>query len=409
MKRLSIWAKIRNSATARRRLETRTRVRLRNKRIRGEIAGLLPRYEPESSPIHVVNVYRRGKTRRLLAHSKISMPENFCLIENHEEVVHFLDDLRHRLTIAGEKLLAFRMEGGARRQERRRQTIIENYIDFASLKRITPVSALVLASEYDRAMSVYRAPDWLRAVNIDQWSEEVFTTLDDVGFLALLGIESQRTKLAVRNGIYTVPFLSGKKVRGELIDEMIRDMAGLADSSGVSDSETLLTKSRVYDGLGEAIQNVEDHAYPVEAIAEYGDAQKWWMAGSIEPSKKRFTIAIYDHGVSIPVSLPRWKRYADFKAAYAKVVGKEYNANSPDHDGETIAQAVQLGKSSTGKPWHGKGLPVIRDIVENCVGGGTVRILSRNGEYSFEAGKQASHRSHKSRLNGTLVEWELLL
>jgi hypothetical protein len=73
------------------------------------------------------------------------MPENFCLIENHEAVASFLGELRHNLTIAGQKLEKSKMEGGSRRWARRRQTIIDSYVDFATLKRITPASALVLA------------------------------------------------------------------------------------------------------------------------------------------------------------------------------------------------------------------------------------------------------------------------
>jgi hypothetical protein len=167
----------------------------------------------------------------------------------------------------------------------------------------------------------------------------------------------------------------------------------LADQTGVPDSDTLLSRSRVYDGLGEAIQNVEDHAYPAGAFGSYPMARKWWMTGAVEPSKKRFTIAIYDQGVTIPVSLPRWSHFDDFKSAFARAVGLEYNASGSEHDGQTIAQAVQLGRSSTGKSWHGKDLPVIRDIIENCKDG-TVRIVSRNGEYSYSSGKPPLQVSH---------------
>jgi len=182
----------------------------------------------------------------------------------------------------------------------------------------------------------------------------------------------------------------------------------LADQTGVPDSDTLLSRSRVYDGLGEAIQNVEDHAYPAGAFGSYPMARKWWMTGAVEPSKKRFTIAIYDQGVTIPVSLPRWSHFDDFKSAFARAVGLEYNASGSQHDGQTIAQAVQLGRSSTGKSWHGKDLPVIRDIIENCKDG-TVRIVSRNGEYSYSSGKPPLQVSHKLPIAGTLVEWDMFL
>jgi len=336
------------------------------------------------------------------------MPENFCLIENYEEVARFLVDLRRSITNSGNKLEALRIEGGFRRKDRRRQIEIDNYVDFASMKRITPAAALMLASEYDRAITIFKAPNWLRAVNIEKWSEEVVTTLDEVGFLDLLGVDSRLSSIVVRDGKYIVPFLTGAKVHGVTIDKLIRAMAELADSSGGHNSEELLQRSRVYDGLGEAIQNVEDHAYPTGAFEDEPVAKKWWMTGSVEPSNKRFTVVIYDHGVSIPVSLPRWQRFAEFCSAFATTVGIEYDPNASKHDGEAIANAVQLGRTSTGKAWHGKGLPLIRDIVENCAGG-TLRIFSRCGVYTYAPGKDAEYSSNEVQISGTLVEWDLFL
>lgn len=380
MKKLSIWQKLRLLRRAQDQLRHRRRIRSRRQRA---IHGLSTRLVDDATktPLHKISVYRRGKVRFGLAREKRPMPENFCLVENYDVVSTFLGQLRHDLTISGRKLEATRLEGGVRRRQSWEKTIVESYIDFATLKRITPATALVLASEYDRVITVFRATEWLRAINVDQWNPEVLQTLIDVGFLSLLGVD-KAANIAERDGTITVPFLSGAKVHGATIDKLIKGMAALADSSGLEDSNDLLMRSRVYDGLGEAIQNVWDHAYPLGAFDEYPVAKKWWMTGSVQPSKKRFTIAIYDHGVSIPVSLPRWKRFAEFRMGFAKTLGLEYDITSTRYDGETIAQAVQLGQSSTGQPWHGKGLPVIKNIVDNCKGGGTVRILSRNGRYS---------------------------
>jgi hypothetical protein len=363
----------------------------------------------ESRTLHNITIYRRGKVRQSVARERKPMPENFSLSENYDAVAACLAELRHSLNTSGQKLERFRMEGGSRRRDRQRRLIVESYIDFANMRRITPVTALVLASEYDRAISLFEAPDWLRAINIEKWHPEVFATLRDVGFLSLLGVESKPADIVIRDGKYTVPFLSGVKVRGALIDQLIRAMAELADTSGVKDSETLLSRSRVYDGLGEAVQNVEDHAYPFGAFINEPVVKKWWMTGSVEPSNKKFTVAIYDQGISIPVSLPRWTRFAEFRSAFAKACGLEFDVRAPERDGDAIAQAVELGRSSTGKSWHGKGLPLIREIVENCAGG-TLRIVSRCGEYVYKRGGQPEHKSHPNLpLSGTLVEWDLLL
>jgi hypothetical protein len=299
------------------------------------------------------------------------------------------------------------MLGGLRRAERRKRLIYESYIDFASMDRITPAAALVLASEYHRATTLFKMQG-LGAINMQEWKPAVIATLYDVGFLSLLGVDPPRDFMVARNGIYSVPFLSGTKVIGQEIDALIRRLASLAEGEGVQSSEPLLSRSRVYDGLGEAVQNVEDHAYPPDAFFGYPMLRRWWMTGAVEPKQKRFNLVIYDQGVSIPVSLPRWSRFEDFCGSFYKAVGLQFDPDLSHKDGEAIAQSVQLGMSSTGQSWHGKGLPLMREIVENSAGG-SLRILSRCGEYIYDAAKGPQSRSFSVPLAGTLVEWDLYL
>ncbi|MGO9682706.1 MAG: hypothetical protein ACLPTZ_08980 [Beijerinckiaceae bacterium] len=337
------------------------------------------------------------------------MPSVFCLIENHEEVAKFLLDLRHSLTVGGEKIQRLRMSGGLRRAQRRKQSVFDSYIDFASMERITPATALVLASEYDRARSLFYMGHGLSAISLEKWNADVQSTLQEVGFLSLLGVERPRDYLVeAHDGIYTVPFMSGSRVDGALIDELIRILAHLAEGRGVGGSESLLSRSRVYDGLGEAIQNVEDHAYPLNATFPYPIVRRWWMTGAVEPKRKRFNLVIFDQGISIPASLPRSDRFEEFKAFFFNIFGREFDADVTERDGDTIAQAVEFGKSSTGEAWHGKGLPLMREIVDNA-SDGSLRICSRCGEYLYHLGKTPTCRSFEMPLSGTLVEWDLFL
>jgi len=334
------------------------------------------------------------------------MPSVFCLEENHDEVAKFLSDLRRTLSISGQRLGRLRMTGGFRARARR-QTIY-NYIDFASMDRITPAAALALASEYDRANSLFDIEELLQAINLERWKAEVRTTLQDVGFLSLLGVDPPKEHLEARDGVYAVPFISGTKVDGAVIDVMIRSLADFAQGRGVGDSDALLSRSRVYDGLGEAIQNVEDHAYPDGAVFAYPIVKRWWMTGAVEPAKKRFNLMIYDQGVTIPVSLPRWSQIDEFKASFVKAFNREFVPDDSDRDGETIAHAVQLGRSSTGESWHGKGLPLMREIVENA-SAGSLRIFSRRGAYVYRLGQSPTSKTFPVPLLGTLVEWDLYL
>ena len=362
----------------------------------------------KTQSVHRISVYHQGRIRHGLARERKPMPELFCLSQNHDAVVTFLSELRHKLVTSGGRFDRLRLSGGALRSARNKLPMFDEYIDFASMREITPAAALVLASEYDRIKTVFNAPNWLRAINIENWEPNVLTTLDDLGFLPMLGVDRPRTTIANRDGVYVVPFLAGTKVLGDKIDGFIRTLGNFAVGRGLVDGEALLNRSRVYDGLGEAIQNVEDHAYPPGTIFPYPMVKKWWMTGAVEPGKKRFNLMVYDQGISIPARLPRWDLFADFKAAFLATVGRDFDPESLDKDGETIAEAVQVGRSSTGKSWHGKGLPLMREIVDNSAGG-TLHILSRCGEYTYTAGKRPVARSFTVPIAGTLVEWDLYL
>ena len=172
------------------------------------------------------------------ARRRKEMPSIFCLSENHDEVAKFLLELRHDQTVGGERLQRLRMSGRLRKAQMRRGGVYESFIDFATMDRITPATALVLASEYDRANSLYDYGEGLRAINLETWKPEVRSTLQEVGFLPLLGIDPPREHLASHGGVYIVPFMSGSKVVGALIDDLILGLARFAEGRGVGDSET---------------------------------------------------------------------------------------------------------------------------------------------------------------------------
>ena len=408
VKRLTPLQRLRHMRIAKLRQRKRQKQRARPAALRDtESSKQLQSVKP-AEDLQRITVYRRGRVRSSLARERKLMPANFCLEENSEEVAAFLNELRHRLTTGGEQLQRARMSGNSRRVAQRTKAAYTDYIDFATLDRITPSAALLLASEYDRANELYKFGQALGAINIERWKPAVLMTLQDLGFLSLLGVEAPKRQMIERNGVYAVPFLSGRRVLGEEIDRLIRQLAALAEGEGIAGSETLLSRSRVYDGLGEAIQNVQDHAYPDDVEFAEPPVKRWWMTGAVEPAKRRFNVVIYDQGVTIPISIPRWSLFRDFKTSFLNAVGREFDPSEPDKDGEAIAQAVQFGRSSTGKPWRGKGLPLMREIVENSAGG-TLRIFSRRGEYVYRAGQEASCHSHTVSLSGTLVEWDLYL
>jgi hypothetical protein len=352
-----------------------------------------------------VSVYRKGRFRVGYARERYDMPVNFCMDDNYEEVAGFLIGLRHRMLEGLRRMRLARVRGGPKASSPG-STNIEGYADFAMVKRITPAAALILASEYDRLRTILRRPEWLSAVNIERWDEDVLATLDDLGFLALLGVDDPARELPRREGRYIVPFLTGDGVTPTEIDRLLRALADLAVVESREDGDNLLRRARIYDGLGEAIQNVVDHAYPDSFPFEFPAVNRWWMAGAVDPNNGRFTVVIYDQGISIPVSVPRWSRIDEFKARFAAAVGREFDMSAPIYDGQAIAEAMAMGKSSTGRSERGNGLPCIRDVIDNCRDG-RLRIVSRNGEYRYALNQKPEHRTLVTPLPGTLIEWDM--
>jgi hypothetical protein len=108
--------------------------------------SLTARSPPEAvASLHQVTFYKRGKTRQGFARAKTPMPEHFCLVENHEPVAEFLGELRHNLTVAGTKLEKLRAEGNYRKRASRNHLVADNYVDFTTLKHITPASAQIVS------------------------------------------------------------------------------------------------------------------------------------------------------------------------------------------------------------------------------------------------------------------------
>lgn len=78
------------------------------------------------------------------------------------------------------------------------------------------------------------------------------------------------------------------------------------------------------------------------------------------------------------------------------------------YDGDYIAEAMKMGRTSTDKEWHGKGLPQMVDLID-LFSGGSLTILSRGGDCRYAHQSNVSALSRRSSIGGTLIEWKLLL
>jgi hypothetical protein len=124
------------------------------------------------------------------------------------------------------------------------------------------------------------------------------------------------------------------------------------------------------------------------------------------------TAVVFDRGVTIPITLPKWRQYegvaSRLKASIGQSVGLVGPASDPKYDGHATAAAVEESVTSTELPQHGHGLAQMRDFVSQCRNG-HLRIMSRCGEVVFRPNAKPVVIAHDISVGGTLIEWSVLL
>lgn len=316
------------------------------------------------------------------------------VLENYEPTIAFVNDLSN--TLRSGKSFSFN-----RRQRRAFATapIFNSYWDFSTIDRITIPVALMIASEYHRASTLGR---WRpSAIDIYKWKPDVRSMLAAVGFLELSGVDRPTAPIFV-SGTQTIRrFRACGDAPGPEIGSFLSDL-GLSFE---------LLPPEIYAGLFEAILNTANHAYATMAD-ENAATRLWWMSGSFDTSTRELVCSIYDHGVSIPVSLagpaPKWPLSHIFKRLWRKARGRPLSVTDDSADGFSISLAMRLGKSRTGRENRGKGLPAIDNVIELC-DDGYVAIRSRRGEYTRYKGMEPVVSTNVTPIRGTLIVWRAKL
>ena len=194
--------------------------------------------------------------------------------------------------------------------------IFPGYRNFENINYISPASALVLASEYERVKVITGRPPLV--VNFRRWSRPLVTTLWSIGFFEIVGFPTGYHEPPPGGPVRLLRMRSGEIADPQAVAEMIANLKGLfpGDDQSVEDGMTHL-----YGAMIEAVGNVCGHAYP-EHMRKTGFAVgRWWMTGAVDHKNRRTTAVIYDQGVSIPVSLPskptKLGAICELAAAYA--------------------------------------------------------------------------------------------
>lgn len=357
-----------------------------------------------------------GRTRKGWVSARgNALPRDFCLDSNYNEVTKFLEKFRE----TAHSDLDLWIKSGRPKKHKKR---VSRWLDFSTIENITPSAALVFTSEFDRLRRL--SGNRMFAIDVDRWKPDVAVVFDRLGLFELLEIDNEDKEnfyKSAKSNLFILPIRSGEKVVGAEAYELNKDLATIAietaKSSIVSDFEFdnmnkeerwLERAEGIYNILVEAMDNVINHAYPKDMHFSLRTVRRWWMTAAIDKVERKLTVAIFDQGVSIPVSLPHWRRYGRFKKVLRRILGIDHDSSNIAQDGEAIRLATRVAASSTRLPHRGKGLGFMQEFIDECRGG-RLRIISRCGEYRYTKGEAPIVMSHPVTIGGTLIEWELRL
>ena len=304
--------------------------------------------------------------------TRIICPEVLSLEDNFEKVTEILHKIREHSYWTRKKM----------------------YIDFRPIRKVTPSAALILAAELHRAnhLNLNRK---LRQIDAEKWDPNVRRLLREMGFFKLLRTSSPTDEPeAMESDDRYIEFRSGELVDGEVVDVLRREL-----DLHISVPEP----KQLFSAITEAMTNVRQHAYQ-DHIPYSTDPKYWWLSASFNTSRKEITVMMYDQGSGVPKTLAKhWQEEL-------LLILPETLVNN---HARLIQAAHELSRSSTRERHRGRGFERdIRGYIASLdKGKGLYRIISGRGEYTVESGSGGQHkrRLFKGRLEGTFIQWRIIL
>jgi hypothetical protein len=228
------------------------------------------------------------------------------------------------------------------------------------------------------------------------WNPEVRDLLESLGFFELLDVsDSQIASTKINDEMTTVTVLP-------MISNTELDQRLLASLSKIS--EALHSDPTIYGALVEAAYNVGKHAYPDGYRWRFPPVVKgWWATASLDPAANCVKFLVYDQGVGIVETLPRWEGWEKVRGILAHLpfnVGDTLNDQS-----RMIKAALEVDRTSL-DGGHGKGLQDIVGVVDGFTSA-EVRILSGRGSLLYKVENEHVLKDETLHLGGTLIEWTI--
>lgn len=317
-----------------------------------------------------------GEIRKIPVYGKrriFDIPENLDFEDNYEQSLECFLGIRS----IGEKL-------------RRRK--FQYYLEFSALKNIQPSALLVLAAELDCRLGLSTRINRRNRIPADanRWEPHITALFEDFGIFELLKVKPN-VRMTFGENLKAVKFRIGKMQDGKAAQKLIKD---IIETTGKQPNE----EARLWEGIGEAVTNVLDHAYPHPHVSYPAKRIPAWWAGAIYDENSRNThFMVYDRGIGLPKSLPE---KAGFSALW-KSLGMTNTT-----DAGLIWAAIQQPSSGTQLEYRGEGLRQMAEVVDNHPGS-SLQILSGNGSVTYIGMQKPILKTLPVEFCGTLVEWRI--
>ena len=306
----------------------------------------------------------------------LQCPPRLNLGSDHDATIEFLKDVRFHSN---------------RRDKRLR-------VDLTSLEEITPAAALLVVAEFDRWRSKTRA-NRLTPASLGDWNPSVRRRLKDMGFFEALGATCYIDDVPDELEDRYVSFITGRGSDGAAIRRLRLGIEKLGPR--------LVDSTALYDGVVEAMTNVQQHAYP-----KRHKIRRWWVSASVNVSKNKLRVMVVDHGSGITATIRRKGASEEFRRLFGN---RDFLREVIADDAKLLEAAFaeeSANRSQTGLTYRGKGLRQdIKGYVAEHNSSGRLRVISNHGKYVYERERDCEGRSHATYVDkpfrGTFIEWTI--
>lgn len=219
-------------------------------------------------------------------------------------------------------------------------------------------------------------------------AHDVAALLCDVGFFKALAIkEPPRPKEYARRRYVQIE--RRNSAASETADDLLNCFSEVFEFSPDD-------RKRLYVALVESMDNVFEHAYPLNSASPHF-MREWWLLGYADRVQNTIGFTFYDQGAGIPATIRGRQR------------DRVLSTLMSWSDGKWIERAVTRGISRHKSRRRGHGLHNLREFIQRLDPhiDGSLQVIANHGLVSFTSEGAVATSNIANELYGTLVVWQL--